>query len=356
MGRARTLDEVSAALRGASAPHYDWTAVLDLANQSLVTPGLAAALAPVAERVPETARVFLAEVRRRNHERNHRLTSQLHDAVAALNAAGIEPVLLKGAALLATCEAPLDRLLSDLDLLVAPAQADAAVAALERAGFGVMNRYPGAAPHVVAELGRPQDVGLVDLHRRPPGPPGLAETPELAERRAAVAVGGGRAWIPDAASQILHLVLHDQFHDGDYWRGGFDLRHLADLKRLAPELVADDLTWLLGACGGDLVRGALRAQLLAADRLLGGAAAQGRTDARALWTYRRWRLQHVYPALRLPLALLAFVVEAPQVVAHRAANFLGRGRVLGAAAVDPVGPVERVARLRKIMAPAMGKI
>jgi hypothetical protein len=355
VARGRTLRQLAAALRGQPPPVRDWTAVLDLANRSLVTPQLAAALQPVADHVPAQIRGFLDEVLRRNRERNRRLLGQLEDAAAALGAAGIVPVLLKGAAGLLAPHPP-DRMLSDLDLLVAPAQAPAAVAALEQAGFSVLARYPGAAVHVVAELGRPQDVGLIDLHQRPPGPPGVAESADLAARRHTVDTAGGAVQVPDPASQILYLVLHDQFHDGDYWRGGFDLRHLSDLARLAPALSGDDWRWLRAACGSSLVRGALEAQLLSAQRLLAAQVLPAPPSAHAHWTHRRWALQYAHPSLRLPLAALAVVTEWPQVLAHRAADRAGRRRVLGPAAVAPTARLgERLDRLRGILTVDTGK-
>ncbi|HQT54279.1 MAG TPA: nucleotidyltransferase family protein, partial [Phenylobacterium sp.] len=164
-----------------------------------------------------------------------------------------------------------DRMLSDLDLMVLPAEVDDAIHALTRAGFTILSRHEGLSVHAVAELGRPEDVGHLDLHQRAPGPPGIADTEDLAARRVTVSIQSGTVHLPNTASQILYLVLHDQFHDGDYWRGGFDLRHLMDLARLTPELTDDDWRWLRDACATWLVRAAMDAQLLSAARLVGSA-------------------------------------------------------------------------------------
>ena len=103
----------------------------------------------------------MAEVAARSEARNQLLRRTAAEAVAALNAAGIEPVLLKGMALWASqpASAPFARMMSDVDLMVTPNDAERAVSALEAAGFGVLARYPGSAQHVVAELGRPADAG-----------------------------------------------------------------------------------------------------------------------------------------------------------------------------------------------------
>ncbi|RAK56550.1 hypothetical protein DJ018_00775 [Phenylobacterium deserti] len=340
-------------------PHNcDWTAVMSLANRSLITPQLAIALAPVRQLVPAEVGGFLDEVLGRNRERNRRLWRQLNDGVAALNGAGIMPVLLKGAARWAGLprDATFDRLLSDVDVLVEPAQVQPAMAALQAAGFSVLNRYEGSAVHVVAEFGRPEiDVGYLDLHQRPPGPPGVAGAPALAARRRTIALDSGWAQTPDAASQILYLVLHDQFHDGDYWRGGFDLRHLTDLAALAPQLSAEDWAWLQDACGTPLVRAALAAQLVAASRLAGAPLPAWADTHRARWTYRRWRIQYARPALRLPLAAAAAALEWRDVRRHGQDNRSGRRRVLGDGE-RTAPPESRLNRIGRIFTAEMGKI
>lgn len=358
MRRLEALNQLAAALRGEPLADSDWTELLGLANQSLVTPQLSARLAAAGRRAPDDGQGFLDEVARRNAERNRRLWRQLNDATAALNAAGLEPALLKGAARWAQRgdAAGFDRLMSDVDLLVAPAEIERAIAALTAAGFTLLNRYPGHSVHVAAELARPQDAGYLDLHQRPPGPPGIAEPADGAARFETLEIEGGRVRVPDPATQVLFLVLHDQFHDGDYWRGGFDLRHLIDLAELAPMLGAADWAWLREACSDALVRAALDAELLAANRLIGGFDLPVRPRLHALWTYHRWRLQYAWPRLRGPLAAMALALDWPRVRAHRLTDRIGRRRVLGEAEPAPARPGVRLQRLRKILQVEMGKI
>jgi len=358
MDRSLALDQLAACLKGEPPAGCDWAGVVALANQSLTTPQLTAALESLEDRLPLDLAPFLAEVRRRNRERNRRLAAQLQDAVAGLNRAGVEPVLLKGAALLAGrggVEMP-DRLLSDLDLLVAPEEVETAIGALRAAGFGLVKRFTGSHIHVAAEFGRPQDVGVLDLHQHAPGPAGLAEKLHLEARYRTVDVGGGQARVPDEAAQILYLVLHDQLHDGDYWRGGFDLRHLADLARLAPALSPEDWTWLDQACATDLVRAALEAQLFAAERLLGAAGGLGAPGRRARLTYRRWRLQYAQPGLRIPLAAVAAAGEWGSLVRHNLADAHNRSSASRRPASVSFNPLNRYRRLRAIFQVKTGKI
>src|SRR5215510_2152960 len=235
MNRLTALSQLSACLQGRLPPDADWMAMLDLANRSLATAQLCAAVmnSSEASSIPEDVRTFLLDVRSRNRERNRRLIAQLTDALRALDAVGIEPVLLKGIGLWASRpEEPFDRILADIDLLVRGSEVERAIRALRNAGFGLTARYPGNDVHVVAELARPEDVGLIDLHQRPPGPPGFAEIENLEAYCLPVTVNGLRAMRPVTTLQLFFLVLHDQFHDGDYWRGGFDLRHLVDIASL----------------------------------------------------------------------------------------------------------------------------
>src|SRR6185436_1595897 len=88
---------------------------------------------------PPEVRGCLETLLELNGRRNRLMLQALEGAVASLNGAAIAPVLLKGAAALAEdlYPDPGMRIVGDLDLLVREAEVDGAVAALEKAGFGV---------------------------------------------------------------------------------------------------------------------------------------------------------------------------------------------------------------------------
>lgn len=350
------LAQLSACMAGAPPEGVDWVAVIKLANTGLVTPQLACALHEAPD-LPDDVRIFLADIRGRNRERNQRLLAQLTEAVGALNRAGIEPTLLKGAALWADGAElkPHDRLLTDLDLLVRPEEVERAVAALALQGFGVLARHEGDAVHAVAELGRPQDVGTIDLHQRAPGPPGMAQIEDLAGRCRTVAWNGVHARAPAAEVTVFLTILHDQFHDGDYWRGGFDLRHLHDIARLSRRGV--DWSEFETLCGSGLVRNAAGEELLAAARLMRARVPRRLVDGRVVRLQHDRRMaQFRWPRLRLPLVLVGLVLEAPNLLAHRAENRRGRRRVLNETRYA-VSPRDRLNRLRQILGgPQIGKI
>lgn len=290
MSRLKQLDALSSLLAGRAPTEVDWVAVLALANQALVTPQIysAALQAGTLSQIPLEARSFLHDVWIRNRERNRRLLLQLQDAIWALNAAEITPTLLKGAASW-TARQPRsehDRLLTDLDLLVRPEEAAAAVSALEAAGFVTHARYDDPDSYVAAELGRPEDVGIIDLHRRPPGPEALVRAAlALPGQTMPVSWSGVRAVAPSPAVQVFLLVLHDQFQDGGYWRGEFSLRHLMDIAALSRHAGGVDWSVLAQLAQSRLVRSAVDVQLLAAATI-GGALVP--KSARRPWA----RLQH----------------------------------------------------------------
>jgi hypothetical protein len=210
-------------------PDGDWLEVLEIANRGWLAPALFLALKRCGheDALPPSVREYLAFLHEQNRERNRRLLEQLFEAVAALNAAGIEPVLLKGAIHLFTAqEEELGaRMISDLDLCLQPedmARATSALVGLDYACFDAGR-----------ELSRPTDAGAIDFH----GPPSARSARYLSKDvRAActrISGNGATALVPSATARALHLIVHDMIKEGDYWSFRLDLRHLYDLALLA---------------------------------------------------------------------------------------------------------------------------
>jgi hypothetical protein len=90
--------------------------LLGLANETLTTPALMDFVTRFKDQIPEDVCLYVREMFERNVARNDRLTAQLSETVAAINDRGVTPVLLKGAAMLATAARPHwgSRLMSDL--------------------------------------------------------------------------------------------------------------------------------------------------------------------------------------------------------------------------------------------------
>src|SRR4051812_43313834 len=115
------VEALAACLRGRPPQPLDWNEIIREANEHLVSPALGDALARQdLVRVPDDLGAYLRLIHDRNLERNTRLRAQALEAVAALNAIGIEPVLLKGVCVLLTepNERRGLRMISDIDLQV----------------------------------------------------------------------------------------------------------------------------------------------------------------------------------------------------------------------------------------------
>ncbi len=83
-------------LPGEVPDHPDWMSLISLANQTLTTPALMDIVERYPESIPPDVRQYVVEIFERNVVRNGRLSTQLAEALKALNQEEITPVLLKG--------------------------------------------------------------------------------------------------------------------------------------------------------------------------------------------------------------------------------------------------------------------
>lgn len=305
---------LSACFRGQPPPNVDWDALIPLANESLTTAALAVRISGLSRLVvAEDISTFLAEILRRNIKRNEMLIAQLDEAGKALNSAAIVPVLQKGAAmLLASPESRKGRMISDLDLIVRRSDLAAAVHVLGQIGYQAAQ--PGACDDQPVILGRSRDAAAIDLHCRPRGPVDFSGDPILDRHSSLVVLGerGGRAVLPSPTLQTLYLILHDQFHDGDYWRGYIDLRHMLDIAQLAALPEGIDWDMLKAILATRYARHALAAQAISANRLMGVPIPADLAQAvLPRLQYRRRLMQADHPRLAPLFALLTILTELP---------------------------------------------
>lgn len=316
--------------RGVPPKSIDWMSVIGLANRTLTTPELVNCIHRFPDRVPGDVARYVSEIFERNSQRNERLAAQLKQAVAALNENGVTPVLMKGAAMLATKDRAQSatRLISDLDILVAPDEADIALASLSALGYRVHYQAPRGASKWYADLQRPEDVGMIDLHQALPGNAFFYRSHGNVKQYCELLAGEhGTAYIPSATYQAFLLIVHDQFQDSDYWVGAIDLRHLLHLRDLieAPQGFHWNLLASLGS--GRLARNAIETQLVTLFSLL-DVEVPVEMRMRLMPRLQYWRrlIQARIPVLRhalLPLTLLdlrnyrAEVGRAERLAAHQ---------------------------------------
>lgn len=151
----------------------------------------------------------------------------------ALEAAGVKAVMLKGMALKALYPQPDLRTMSDLDLLVAPEQQQAALAAMETAGYALLEEEPGV--HVL----RGEQGLRVELHERLFD---KTETGFLArldegtvfavERAVREEVYCGQAWVFPPQEHLAFLLLHMAKH---LITTGFGLRQAGGFFVVCPK-------------------------------------------------------------------------------------------------------------------------
>ena len=222
-----------------------WDAALALAADTHVATALSGAIDRRRLRVPPGIAEELRRHQLLNTVRNVRFRECLSEAVLALNAAGIEPLLFKGALELAASAASVlsDRWMDDLDLLVQPEQMAAAGQALQTIGYGP---EPGRAfmhPHELpyTRHGAP---GPIELHSALGSRPLAFVLPaaEAWEASSELGVGSGRGRALTPTHRVLHNVLHSTVQDLNHAVGGLPLRQLVILSRLASDY-EDALDW-----------------------------------------------------------------------------------------------------------------
>lgn len=307
-GHSSALLSLCECLRGSFPARADWLSLIGLANQTLTTPTLIGFVSQFEQDLPKDVCAYVRHIHRRNLSRNERLTAQLEEAIVAINGRGVTPVLLKGAATLATApKAGRDvRLMSDLDIMVGPDQIEAAFDALSGIGYELHFQTPSDSEKWFAELKRPQDVGMIDLHQRPPGPAFFYRSQgDVLQHSKRVSIGEGSAYIPTATYQALMLIIHDQFQDYGYWVGEIDIRHLIELRDLCHSPEGIDWDQLAGFATSSLARNAVESQLIALARLLGVNVPLrmcGRFIPRL--QFARQLIQARFPMMRWPLLIV----------------------------------------------------
>jgi hypothetical protein len=310
MRRRRAIRTLGGLLCGQRPEHCPWDDVIAVANESLTTATLATRLIRQGHDLPEEVAIFLESVVARNDERNRRLKSQLTEAAEALNRAGIRPLLMKGTAILALPQGgDGSRMISDLDIMVPPVDTSRSVDSLIEIGYEIQSRP--SDPSIPIVLSRPCDPGPIDLHCRARAQHAHHQFQDLATAATPVSLGAGTALLPSPTLQIMILVLHDQFQDGDYLRGLIDLRHLLDIKLLANSPQTIDWPLLETLFSKRFERHALRTQLLTARNLLGlqvPAKFYGGVVPRL--QYERRLVQADWPWLMIPLTLFTILAEA----------------------------------------------
>lgn len=185
-----------------------------------------------------------------NTERNADILLQLERVAARLNAAGFEPIILKGAGHLATdlWPTPGSRLVADIDLLVGADDLDQVFSVLEdMAGAGAQDR---GHPELVARkkhMPPIHDAGgpaPVEIHHCvfSGASERLMPYPEIHARSVQIIIGSARARIASPTDRVLNAMLHGPAGSGTYLAPALHMRDLLDIHFLA-ELHGSEIDW-----------------------------------------------------------------------------------------------------------------
>jgi hypothetical protein len=250
----------------------DWISLIDLANHHRLVPAVYGALEDqgLGEAMPGDVRSYFTLIANLNDERNAALGLEIQEAMEALNRAGIEPMLLKGAAALMDASGLAEgRMIGDIDLLLPPGREAEALSALGGLGFRQVRAYPAGA-HSIADLDRPGNRACIDLHRELLDPPFRMLLPAAGffARAECVERDGLRYLLPAPRDRALHALLHAQILEANYYCRRLCLRSARELVRLAPGIDWGGIEVWVTAQG---LRPVLEASLLSAQDAFGMA-------------------------------------------------------------------------------------
>jgi hypothetical protein len=265
-----------------------WEEVTAAASAGLVLPALASGARALPGGIASLGEAgsFLAAMEAANAARNERLMQRLRQAAAALEAAGIPAVALKGAvfALQDMAHAPW-RFLGDLDLLVPAERIDDAVAALTALSYD-----HGGVPDLGDELHHHPPLlhadgeTVVELHTRLfPSAGNALLPPERLLRMAEPAPAFPGLAVPPAGERMVHLITHAQIANRRFARRTLSLRDALDFAALMRQAEID-LAAVLACFDAEGHGPASAGFMLAANRVLGEPfTLPSSTRSDALW-------------------------------------------------------------------------
>ncbi|MEF8698648.1 MAG: nucleotidyltransferase family protein [Candidatus Accumulibacter sp. UW20] len=201
----------------------EWEKVLRLSSAHLVTPQLRWALweQGLFSALPIDVTEYLEAVYTLNLEKNNRCEDQLAHLIEALNCIGVQPVLLKGAAVLVSRLYPSsgERMITDLDILIPAHNLPEILIRLASVGYQVLDRkgclakieHPEAFSHYhYPPIYHPDWPVTVELHVQPVAPRHgrLLTTEEYFRDATPLKWRGGDCLLPALGHFIIHNIIH----------------------------------------------------------------------------------------------------------------------------------------------------
>lgn len=206
----------------------DWLRLLEIASREGVLPAMHTRLA-----CPAEISDFFDAIHELNAIRNRQLLRELEALGLLLNAAGIEPVLLKGSAYLVSgvYSDPADRWNQDIDLLLDPRESHDGFEIISRSGYTAqVAKQTAFGRHHHPVLTKDGCIPVEVHHSLGLGRCGRFLTAEeLIHSSTRLQIGGATVRVPSAEHLMTHLIMHSQMHHGSYDRVWPSLRAMVDV-------------------------------------------------------------------------------------------------------------------------------
>ncbi len=217
--------------------NVNWAQVAEIASRHLITAALYQGFIDkdLTDVLPGEFHEYLKTVHRLNSERNQNLLAEAVGAARLLNHVGIEPVLLKGIANLASglYNDPGIRILADIDILVAEKELTNGVNAFTKAGykFEHVEDFADIIHHHLPPLTREGAIGSIEIHRKLDYQH-LLSSDEIRFHSEVLNMNGLKARILSPQDRISHTIIHDQINHQGRYLGSISLRQLYDFVLL----------------------------------------------------------------------------------------------------------------------------
>jgi hypothetical protein len=231
-------------------PRVDWPALVSLAGWN----GLIVSVYPAIEErglandVPADVLAALREFHVQAAARRAEGASQIERVSLAMNDAGIEPLWLKGAALIVE-DSPWAsrRWMSDLDVWVPPSRVEAAQAVLSSLGYAHDPRQPHAAQHHLRPLFHARETFAVELHHAltPPHVAAMMPAGIVLSRAHRMQWRGARVAILASLDQAVHIASQSRMSASTYLHGCLKTRRVVEFAQLASSTGAAEATHAL---------------------------------------------------------------------------------------------------------------
>jgi len=229
----------------------DWEKIVKISSAQLVIPALYLNLkrANVLHLLPEDLITYFKEITALNNERNIAILNQVNRLVELLNKHAIEYVFLKGTAHLLEhlYEDISERMIGDIDLLVAPNQFDKIAKLLLEIGYKPLTKYYKDELKLLKHYPRLVHdtwIAAVEIHRvviQPPYNTALKSTSILNHKLAFE-----NTFVPSYQHQLLHNILNVQVNDQGLLYAKINLRQMYDCYLLSfkskPEITIKNKT------------------------------------------------------------------------------------------------------------------